>query len=250
MKSIIAIAWTTLLLHALPALLPAETVRLYNPATSDTVFKNHLALRFPEFSSEKLFTAWSLALRGLPKATELIHGTMKLGWQWWPEGCQSHKGLVTAAQFADAVPGAGSTLSSIAQSAANDRSGGKNSYALADEIEADALAALATVNVMPAKPNTELGVAVNNIKTMSYLTLCYAHKIRGATHLKANSKDQARASMGTAYCWWMKFANLMDAMFTGMQMQRTENFRDWHVYDQSVLKDYADLGGKGTPSCE
>jgi hypothetical protein len=222
----------------------------YNPATPDSVFKNYMALKFPEVSSEKLFAAWSKASRGLPKANELVHGEMNLDFQWWPEGCQSHKGFVTAAQFADAIPGKGSTLCSIADSAANRCNSGKSSYALADEIEADALSALSIVNTMNAKPNTELVVAVNNIKAMSYLTLYYACKIRGATHLKADEKEKAKTALGSAYCWWMKYANLMDSMFTGMKMQRTQDLPDWHVHDKSVLKEYTDLGGKGIPSCE
>ena len=222
----------------------------YNPATPDAVFKSYLALKFPEVSPENLFAAWSKASRGLPKATELVHGEMKLDFQWWPEGCQSHKGFVTAAMFAAAGPGKGSPLCSIAGSAANKCVGGKSSYALADEIEADAVAALSIANTMSAATNTELGVAINNIKTMSYLTIYYAYKIRGATFLKANDKEKARDALGTAYCWWMKYSNLMDSMFTGMRMQRTEKLPDWHVHDKSVLKEYTDLGGKGIPSCE
>lgn len=222
----------------------------YNPATSDAVFKNYMALRYPQVSPENLFAAWSKASRGLPKANELIHGTMKLDFQWWPEGCQSHKGFVTAAQFADAVPGKGSTLCSIAQSAAKSCKGSKSSYELADEIEADAVSALSIVNAMSAGPNTELGVTINNIKAMSYLTIYYAYKIRGATWLKANDKEKARNSLGTAYCWWMKYSNLMDTMYTGMKMQRTEDLSDWHAHDKSVLKEYTDLGGVGIPSCE
>lgn len=222
----------------------------YNPNTADAVFKNYMAQRFPEVSSEKLFSAWSKASRGLPKATELVHGTMKLDFQWWPEGCQSNKGFVTAGQFADAEPGAGSKLCSIAQSAANRCDGKKSSYALADEIEADARDALGIVNAMSVSPNTELGVTLNSIKTMSYLTLYYAHKIRGATHLKATETEKARDALGRAYCWWMKYANLMDAMFTGMRMHRTEDLPNWHVHDKSVLKEYTDLGGVGIPSCE
>jgi hypothetical protein len=222
----------------------------YNPATSDAVFKNYLALKYPEVSPEKLFAAWSKASRGLPRATELVHGTMKLDFQWWPEGCQSHKGFVTAAMFADAEPGKGSTLCSIADSAANRCNGSRSSYALADEIEADALSALSIVKTMSAARNTDLGVAINNLKTMSYLTIYYAYKIRGATHLKANEKEKARDALGTAYCWWMKYSELMDAMFTGMKMQRTQDLPDWHAHDKSVLKEYSDLGGTGIPSCE
>jgi hypothetical protein len=175
---------------------------------------------------------------------------MKLDFQWWPEACQSHKGFVIAAQFAAAEPGNGSTLCSIADSAANKCAGGKSSYQLADEIEADAQSALSIVSTMKAAPNTELGVTLNNLKAMSYLTIYYAHKIRGATHLKANDKEKAKITLGNAYCWWIKYSNLMDAMFTGMKMQRTEDLPDWHAHDKFVLKEYTDLGGTVTPSCE
>jgi hypothetical protein len=222
----------------------------YNPATADTVFKNSMALRFPEVSPENLFAAWSKASRGLPKATELVHGTLKLDFHWWPEACQSDEGFVTATQFADAIPGKGSTLCSIADSAANRNNGGKSSHGLADEIEADAASALALVKTMNAASNTELGVTVNNIKAMSYLTIYYAYKIRGATWLKAKDKDKARDSLGRAYCWWMKYSNLMDTMYTGMTMQRSDDLPDWHAHDKSVLKEYTDLGGTGTPSWE
>jgi hypothetical protein len=40
-----------------------------------------------------------------------------------------------------------------------------------------------------------------------------------------------------------------DSMFTAMQMQRTQRLADWHAHDEAVLKEYTDLGGKGTPSC-
>jgi hypothetical protein len=222
----------------------------FNPDTPDTVFKNRMAVKFPEVSSDNLFTAWSKASRGLPKATELIHGTMKLDYQWWPEGCQSHKGFVTAAQFADAIPGKGSTLCSIADSAAGRCNGRKSAHALAGEIEADARAALSIVSTMKAATNTELAVAINNIRSMSYLTIYYAHKIRGAAWLKAKEKEKAKDALGKAYGWWMKYSNLMDAMFTGMKMQRTEDLPNWHAHDKSVLKEYTDLGGTGIPSSE
>jgi hypothetical protein len=220
----------------------------FNPATPDAVFQNHLARRYPEVHAENLFTAWSLASRGLPKATELVHGKLTLDFHWWPEGCQSKDGFVSAAQFGDANPGKGSTLCSIAQSAANACNGGKSSYALADEIEADALAALSAVKTMQAAPHTELCVTLDNLKAMSYLTIYYACKIRGATHLKAKEQAKARDALGTAYCWWMKYSSLMDSLFTGMKMQRTKDLPDWHTHDHAVLKEYTDLGGQGTPT--
>lgn len=56
--------------------------------------------------------------------------------------------------------------------------------------------------------------------------------------------------MGKAYCWWINYANLMDANFTGIELARSANLPDWHANDQFVLKEYSDLGGKGTPNFE
>jgi hypothetical protein len=219
----------------------------YNPATSDSVFRNYLALKYPEAAAENLFAAWSKASRGLPRVTELVHGTLKLDFHWWPEGCQSQKGFVTAAEFADAIPGKGSTLCSIAQSASNGCAGGKSSLALADEIEGDALGALSLVHPMSAPPNTELRVALDTIKAMSYLTIHYAHMIRGATYLKAGAGEKARNALGAAYWWWLVYSDLMDKMYTGMNIARSADFPHWRYHDNAVLKDYTSNGGVGIP---
>jgi hypothetical protein len=222
----------------------------YNPATADSVFKNHMALRYPEVSSDSLFTAWAKASSGLPKVGDLITGTLGRDNQWWPEACQSRPGFLAVADFGDANASKGSKLGSIAETASGRLNGKKSAYEMADEIEADALSALALVTPMKAPANSDLGVTINNIKAMSYLTIYYAHKIRGATHLKANEKEKAKTALGSAYCWWMKYSNLMDSMYHGMTMPRTADLPNWHVHDKSVLKEYTDLGGVGTPSCD
>ena len=222
----------------------------YNPATADDVFKNHMALKYPGVSSESLFTAWTKASSGLPQVGNMITGTLGRDHQWWPEACQSEDGFLTAADFGNANASKGSTLASIAETASSRLDGKKSAYAVADEIEADALSALSRVSTMSAAANTELGVTINNIKVMSYLTIYYAYKIRGATHLKANDKEKAKDSLGTAYCWWMKYSNLMDSMYHGMTMPRTADLPNWHAHDKSVLKEYTDLGGKGIPDCD
>ena len=48
----------------------------------------------------------------------------------------------------------------------------------------------------------------------------------------------------------MKYSNLMDANFKGMSCQRVAKFDTWHQHDASVLKEYTDAGGVGTPSCD
>lgn len=222
----------------------------YNPKTSDAVFKNIMATKYPTVSSEKLFTAWQKASRGLTTVGDLITGTLGRDNQWWPEACQSNDAFLTAADFGNANASKGSMLANIAETASNKLGGKKSSYIVADQIEADAKAALSFANSIKTDANTELGVTINNVKAISYLAIYYAYKIRGATYLKADDKENAKKSLGTAYCWWLNYANLMDSMYTGMTMARSIDLPNWHAHDQPVLKEYTDLGGKGVPSCE
>jgi len=223
----------------------------YNPATPDDVFKNFMTLKYPTVSSDSLFMSWGKASGGLPKVTELTQMELRLDFDWWPEACWSKDGFVTVNTFANADLGKGSSLCNIANSALNNCNGKKSSLQLADEIEAEAKSALSIVEGMSADANTQLGVTINNIKAMAYLSVYYAYKIRGATYLKAGTLQNSKkiAALGTAYCWWMKYSNLMDSMYYGMSMQRVSDLPNWHSVDMAVLKEYTDNGGIGIPSC-
>ena len=205
-----------------------------------------MSLKYPEVSSEKLFAAWQKASKGFPLVGELITGTLGRDNQWWPEACQSNSGFLTAEDFGNANPNKGSTIASIAETASNRLDGKKSAYAVADEIETSARGALSFAESVNIDATSELGLAISNIKAMSYLSIYYAYKIRGAINVKAGEKEKAKNSLGEAYCWWMKYSNLMDDMYTGMDMARTEDLADWHVHDNSVLKEYTDLGGTVT----
>ncbi len=222
----------------------------YNPNTSDNVFKNYMALKYPSVSNDKLFSAWNKASACIPKITELVQGSWTIDLNWWLEACTSKAGFRTIENFSNCKVAKGSSLCSIAKSAADSCEGKKSSWQLADEIETDALAALSLINGMSADANSEPGVAINNIKAMAYMSVYYAYKIRGATYFKANDKANAKTVLGKAYCWWMHYSNIMDAMYTGMGMQRVMDFPDWHAHDQFVLQEYTDLGGIGVPQCE
>ena len=104
----------------------------------------------------------------------------------------------------------GSSLASIANSASGKLDGKKSTYVLADEMQADALSSLSLVQAMGKPNNPETGMAIGNIKSMSYLSLYYANKIRGATFLKANDRDRAKKALGEAYGWWVKYADVTD----------------------------------------
>jgi hypothetical protein len=235
----------------------------YNPETKDDVFKNLLAKRFPKTNSENVFDAWSLASRSLPKATELIMEKWSLDFDWYPEGCNSEPGRCTGFRtvydFANmsthknakiTTVAKGSNLCDISTSAADACNGKKSSYAVADEMQADAEKALSLINTVKANGNNDLQLAINNIKQMSYLSLYYAHKVRGATFLKANQVEKARDEMAMAYCQWMSYSRSMGNDYIGTAFRSMKILPDWTYADADVLKDYTDLGGVGIPSCK
>jgi hypothetical protein len=229
----------------------------YNPNTPDTVFKDLLAQKYPKISSEKLFTAWQNSSRCLTTLGELICGTLGRDNQWWPEACQAIdlgetvgkvNAFLTIADFAAAKPTIGSSFASIANTASTDLKGKKSAFTIADEMEANATATLSFVKGIKVNANTEFGVMINNIKTMSYLSMYYAYKVRAAIYSKQeNKKAETRDALGKAYSWWIQYANLMDLNFTGMQLARSANLPDWHYQDANVLKEYTDQGGIGAP---
>ncbi|MFC1761109.1 hypothetical protein ACFL6U_03415 [Planctomycetota bacterium] len=235
----------------------------YNPQISNDVFKNMLAKRFPNVSTEKLFDAWTLASRPLPKVTELIMKKWHLDIYWYPEGCNGSTwftpGFKTVYGFANLSKhpkaritsvAAGSNLCDIPNSAAGTCDGKKTSYTVADEMQADAEKALTLVADMNPAENVDLKMAISNIKQMAYLGLYYSCKVRGATYLSAGQTEKAKEEMGKAYCWWMSYSRAMDNDYYGDRFRTMAIMPDWKYADADVLKDYTDLGGIGEPNCK
>jgi hypothetical protein len=227
----------------------------YDLKTPNETFVKFLQHRYPTLNGGELFKAWSQASRGVQLTTELINQNFEMDYKWWPEGCQRDTRLkpkdstdfVTASEFANAKVAPGSSLGSIADTAAGNLEGKKGSYELADEIEAGAKSALAIIKTMNASADADTGMAIDNLRTASYLSLYYANKIRGATFLKAKDQEKAKEALGVAYGWWIKYSTLMDNIYTGMDMQRSVNVPNWRYRDENVLKEYTDLGGVGIP---
>jgi hypothetical protein len=227
----------------------------YDKNISDNVFKKHMALRFPKVSSETLFNAWALASRQLPKVQELTQGSWGLDAHWYAEASlyPSNGG---AFRFLDdftvteVARSSSSNLCSVAGSAAGSCGKKKSTYQLADEMEADALSALALIKDVKSLGDSKLELKLENIKQLSYLGIHFAYKIRAATSKKANETATALQAMGKAYCWWMKYVNSMDAMYKGNKFRTVTIAPDWHYADGFQLKDYTDLGGVGIPACE
>ena len=231
----------------------------YDPKLPDETFVKFLQQKYPGVSGSDLFNAWKNASRGLQLTNEVMIRKFQLDYLWWPEGCQrderagrkrSLTNFVTAEEFAESRAAPGSSLASIGETAAGKLGNKKSALAVADEIEAGAKSALLIVKPMNASVDAETGMAIGNIKSMSYLSHYYANKIRAAVSLKSNDREKAKEALGIAYGWWMKYSTVMDEMYLGMEMQRTDKLPDWHSRDQFVLKEFTDLGGVGIPLLE
>jgi hypothetical protein len=213
----------------------------------------HLARRFPQADSEKLFKAWALASRPLPKVQELTQGSWGLDAHWYAEASMypSNGGAFRFLEDfmkTEVARKSSSNLCSIADTADGKIGSRKSTYQLADEMEADAKSALDLLDGMSSKGNSQLEIKLNNIKQLAYLSNHFAYKIRAATYKKADRIPDARDAMGQAYCWWMMYVNSMDAMYKGNKFRTVEIKPDWHYADAWQLKDYTDLGGVGIPS--
>ena len=227
----------------------------YDKQTSDDVFKKHMAVRFPQVSSEVLFEAWALASRPLPKVQELTQGSWGLDAHWYAEASlypQNRQGFRYLDDFiaAKVARTSSSDLCSIADSAAGNCGTRKSTYQLADEMEADAQSALKLIHQITSQGDPRLEVKINNIKQLAYLSSHFAYKIRAATDKSAGRIPDAREAMGKAYCWWMKYVNSMDVMYRGNKFRTVDVVPDWHYADAWQLKDYTELGGVGVPSCD
>jgi hypothetical protein len=215
----------------------------YNPETSDQVFINEMAYRYPEAPATTLFGAWSDASRGLPLAAEVIQGSLCFDFHWWPELCQGNKGFLTIKDFTKATPSIGSELCSIKESAAGGCPNGLSSDDVADKVQMMAESALKKLATISADGNPDLEVNIKSIRAQAHLSLYYAEKIRAATAKAADRNEDARTALGKAEGHWKNYTRIMDGMFIGADMLRTRDFEDWHVHDAAVAKEYADLGG-------
>jgi hypothetical protein len=239
----------------------------YDVKTSDDVFKGHLALRYPQLSSSKLFEAWSKASGPTCRIEELVQGTWNLDSEFYSELCMwrdngenyfrtiedfsysiNEKDGIKEKEYTEVAKGSESRLASIKETAEGKANNRITSYKLADEIEQDAMDALKLIASMNSGRNARVDALLKGLQQQAILTVYYAYKIRGATDKEAGKDQAAKDAMGRAFGWWMHYVDLMDAMYIPDQF-RTYDLEEigWHFWDKAVLKEYHDLGGSGIP---
>jgi len=227
----------------------------YNPSVSDKLFKNHLALKYPEASSEKLFEAWSNASGAIRLSNEQVTGSWDLDMDWWPEGWtgdawnEEEGRFFSLEETRKTTPFNGSRLCSLSMSAKNDCGDKVSAWLTADKIEEMASKALKILSTLDSGSNKELELTLKDIEAQANLGMYNAYKFRAVMFVEQNKKDKARDAIGTAYCYWKKYTSIMDELYKPVDLQRNLDFCSWHDHDKDALQDYLDLGGRGEPDC-
>lgn len=220
----------------------------YNPDLDNSVLIGLIQNKYPTINAKKLFEAWTLASRSLPKVTELIVNDWDLDFEWYPEACSSDPGRCTGFRTIDdfvnlASPAKGSKFSSILESAKGEKKGKISSLVLADEMYLDAKKSLEILDTIDYVKDKDTRFKIANVSQMAYLSLYYSHKIKGATLKVMGNLDLARNEMKKAYDSWLKYIGLMEEYYIPDSFRNIEIAPDWHFADKVVLQEYLDLGG-------
>jgi hypothetical protein len=226
----------------------------YNPSVSDELFKNHIALKFPGVSSEKLFEAWSNASGAIRLANEQVTGSWDLDMDWWPEGWtgdqwEGNGRFFSVEETRKTTPFSGSNLCSLSKSAIGECGENISAWTTVEIIDKMASNALTSLSTLNSGSNTELELTIKDLTAQANLGLFNAWKFRAVMFLEQENREKAKDAIGNAYCFWKRYTNIMDELFIGVKLQRNLSFSNWHEHDAAALKDYLDLGGEGEPDC-
>jgi hypothetical protein len=225
----------------------------YNPKISDDFFKQHLAAKFPEVPTDKLFEAWSCASGAIRRANEQVTGKWQFDADFWPElwtgdKWQGREGRhFSVEDTKEATPFAGSSLASLRETAEGKVGKKVSAWDNIEKIAALSRQALETLATLHPGENVELQLTLKDLTAQAYLGQFNAGKYRAVIHAIQGDKEKAKQAMGEAYVAWRRYTDLMDGLYIGVDLQRNRHFPDWHAYDEVVLQDYRNLGGTDEP---
>lgn len=216
----------------------------YNPKVSDGLFQSHLASRYPEAAPDALFAAWTKASRAVLLMNEQVTGDWSLDFHWWPERWTAKdEGYLSVNDLRQTEPMDGSHLADVRDTAKGDLDGKRSALDNAADIERLATEAQKISALLNAGSNTELAINLSDIQAMTHLSLYGAAKLRAAVLIEQNKPAEARSQLITATTEWKRYADIMDAHYSGADMQRNHHFQSWHQLDPKVQGDLTAVGG-------
>ena len=211
----------------------------YDPALPDALFERSLAQKFPEAPAAKLLAASERASRIIPQITRFFWGDIDI--KWFPEACFHHPSkFYDVRDFVkgESMPGAGTMniATYVQRLAAKQPMDQTTPLQVAEQLHADAAAALRLVAELRPARSKELRLTLGDYEAMAHLGDYYAEKILGATDLALARKDSAVRHLEAALEHWKKYAAAATAQYQPQLLTRV-GFVDLNAITASVAKD-------------
>lgn len=217
----------------------------YDPNTSENLLKGLIQYRFPTVDASKVYFAWQSASKIIP-AVNRFHW---LAWDymWWVEkGTGNEWSDINGYHNINHVIVNGtqnvSGYTSIEKFVAGDTSG-ISPLVLADELEANANAALKGITKMTHGDNNELKETLGDIRSQACFGLYWSNKIRGGVELQRyrtnkniEHKKNAITYLERTLEEWKKYAAQLDASYKKVVFAGHGLF-DWDAITSDVEKD-------------
>jgi len=231
----------------------------YNPEMTDERFVNIIQSRFPTVNAGEMFEAWQNASMIYPLVTGFHWGS--LDFQWYIEGGQSQpwpantpSGYHDVNRFITLSPHKGTDYISIPDYTqafvTKAKIEGVTPLQLAEKIIDNADMALEWANKQSSNANSDLGITLDDIRTMSYLGKYYAHKILGATYLSLfretgqkewNKKSISELNISAGY--WRSYSSAALANYHNPLWTNRVGYVDWKENFNWALYDITANGG-------
>jgi len=211
----------------------------YDPSLPNDLFERSLGERYPEAPAGKLLAASVRASRIIPQITRFFWGDIDI--KWFPEACFHHPSkFYDVRDFVkgESMPGAGvmNIASYVNRLAAKQPMEQITPLQVAEQLHADAGAALRLVGELRPAKSKELRLTLGDYEAMAHLGDYYAEKVLGATELALGHKDAAVRHLETALQHWKLYAAVTTAQYKPQLLTRA-GFVDLNAITASVAKD-------------
>lgn len=232
----------------------------YNPNLSNERFVDVIQARYPSVNARDMFDAWQSASMIYPLVTGFHWGA--LDFQWYIESGQSQpsvsktpSGYHDVNNFINQQPHKGTGNVSIPQYVkaflANTTVKGITPLQVADDIQKNADNALSWAEKQTDTQTQELGITIDDIKTMAYLGKYYAHKIKAATFLalfreslQKEWQTKTIEELNNSAGYWRYYATLGLSNYHNPLWTNRVGHVDWKKNFTWALYDITSNGGK------
>jgi len=225
----------------------------YDPSLGNDRLVAIMAARFPGVPAQILLDAWQNASMTYPLTTGFHWG--QYDFQWYIEACKSRpqpaqtkSGFHDVNRFITLPPHPGTDNISISKYVEARVAGrvmkGTTPFAVANQLQHHAEAALAGVVKLDAHGNRELAETLGDIRAMALLGQYYAGKIRGATELALFRQTRdithqaaAIAHLTQALDFWGQYTAQADSLYKNPLWTNRVGTVDWVALTAEVAQD-------------